>query len=86
MHLHYFHSFVSLETLVQSMSFRQIKTKSCKCKSWRLGTSFWGDHIKIYLFIEETLRPRLGLSTLVKCSPFMEKCQNNIFRPGAPGL
>ena len=85
MHLHYFHSLVSLETLVQSMRNKDQKLQS-KCKSWRLGTSFWGDHIKIYLFIEETLRPRLGLSTLVKCSPFMEKCQNNIFRPGAPGL
>ena len=48
--------------------------------------SLTSDHLKIQLFTEETLRPRLGFPTLVKCSPLMEKCQNNIDLRCALGL
>ena len=53
---------------------------TCDDLGWPFTWShqFSGDHLKIYIFIEETLRPRLGLFTLVKCSPFMGKCPNNM--------
>ena len=39
----------------------------------------WGTNIKNLTFYRRnSRRPRLGLSTLVKCSPFTEKCPNNM--------